>query len=71
MLHIAVGLTTEPEQAEAIIEAGQADMVALARAMLYDPRWPWHAAAKLGARVVAPNQYLRCEPRENKGLFKL
>ncbi|HET7650242.1 MAG TPA: NADH:flavin oxidoreductase/NADH oxidase [Gammaproteobacteria bacterium] len=70
MLTIAVGLITEPEQAEAIIESGQADMVALARAMLYDPRWPWHAAAKLGAQVVAPNQYLRSQPREYKTLFK-
>src|SRR5664279_3924441 len=49
---IAVGLITEPEQAETIIASGEADAVSLARAMLYDPRWPWHAAAKLGARVV-------------------
>ena len=48
---IAVGLITEPEQAEAIIANGEADAVSLARAMLYDPRWPWHAAAKLGAQV--------------------
>jgi 2,4-dienoyl-CoA reductase-like NADH-dependent reductase (Old Yellow Enzyme family) len=67
---IAVGLITEPEQAEKIISSGQADMVALARGMLYDPRWPWHAAAKLGAQVVAPNQYLRSQPREYKNLFK-
>jgi 2,4-dienoyl-CoA reductase-like NADH-dependent reductase (Old Yellow Enzyme family) len=67
---IAVGLITEPEQAETIISSGQADMVALARGMLYDPRWPWHAAAKLGARVDAPKQYLRSQPRELKTLFK-
>ena len=67
---IAVGLITEPEQAEKIVSSGQADMVALARGMLYDPRWPWHAAAKLGAQVVAPNQYLRSQPREYKNLFK-
>ncbi|HTH99229.1 MAG TPA: NADH:flavin oxidoreductase/NADH oxidase [Stellaceae bacterium] len=66
---IAVGLITEPEHAEAIIGRGQADMVAMARAMLYDPRWPWHAAARLGARVKAPSQYLRCQPREFKNLF--
>jgi 2,4-dienoyl-CoA reductase-like NADH-dependent reductase (Old Yellow Enzyme family) len=66
---IAVGLITEPEQAEAIISSGQADMVALARGMLYDPRWPWHAAAKLGAQVEAPPQYLRSQPRELKDLF--
>ncbi|VTR47547.1 NADPH dehydrogenase [Serratia fonticola] len=45
---IAVGLITEPEQAEAIVATGQADMVALARGILYNPRWPWHAAAKTG-----------------------
>jgi 2,4-dienoyl-CoA reductase-like NADH-dependent reductase (Old Yellow Enzyme family) len=67
---IAVGLITEPEQAEAVVADGKADAVALARAMLYDPRWPWHAAAKLGARVWAPKQYLRSQPRELKDLFK-
>jgi 2,4-dienoyl-CoA reductase-like NADH-dependent reductase (Old Yellow Enzyme family) len=67
---IAVGLITEPEQAERIVSSGQADMVALARGMLYDPRWPWHAAAKLGAKVVAPKQYLRSQPRELKNLFR-
>jgi 2,4-dienoyl-CoA reductase-like NADH-dependent reductase (Old Yellow Enzyme family) len=67
---IAVGLITEPEQAEAIISSGQADMVALARGMLYDPRWPWHAAAKLGAQIEAPPQYLRSQPQELKNLFK-
>jgi len=67
---IAVGLITEPEQAESIVASGQADMVALARGMLYDPRWPWHAAAKLGAQVDAPKQYWRSQPRELKALFK-
>jgi 2,4-dienoyl-CoA reductase-like NADH-dependent reductase (Old Yellow Enzyme family) len=66
---IAVGLITEPEQAEAIIANGEADAVSLARAMLYDPRWPWHAAAKLGAQVHAPKQYWRSQPREYKDLF--
>ena len=66
---IAVGLITEPEQAEAIIANGEADAVSLARAMLYDPRWPWHAAAKLGARVAAPRQYWRSQPRQYKDLF--
>lgn len=67
---IAVGLITEPAQAETIIASGQADAIALARAMLYDPRWPWHAAAKLGAHVTAPNQYLRSQPHEHPDLFK-
>ena len=42
------------EQAEAIVGTGDADLVALARAILYDPRWPWHAAAHLGAQVKGP-----------------
>ncbi|WP_428565535.1 MAG: NADH:flavin oxidoreductase/NADH oxidase [Solidesulfovibrio sp. DCME] len=67
---IAVGLITEPWQAEAIVSSGQADLVALARGMLYDPRWPWHAAAALGDTVVPPPQYRRCQPREFKGLFR-
>ena len=67
---IAVGLITEAEQAEAIIENGEADAVSLARAMLFDPRWPWRAASKLGARVSAPKQYWRSEPHELKGLFE-
>jgi 2,4-dienoyl-CoA reductase-like NADH-dependent reductase (Old Yellow Enzyme family) len=66
---IAVGLITEAAQAEAILVQGQADAVSLARAMLYDPRWPWHAAAELGARVSAPPQYWRCQPRGLKDLF--
>jgi 2,4-dienoyl-CoA reductase-like NADH-dependent reductase (Old Yellow Enzyme family) len=67
---LAVGLITEAEQAEAIIANNEADAVSLARAMLYDPRWPWHAAAKLGAHVFAPKQYWRSQPREHKDLFE-
>ncbi|WP_409307136.1 NADH:flavin oxidoreductase/NADH oxidase [Pectobacterium sp. B1J-3] len=67
---IAVGLITEPEQAEAIIATGEADAVGLARAILFNPRWPWHAAAKLGAQVSAPPQYWRSEPRYVKDLFQ-
>ena len=59
---IAVGMITEAVQAEQIISNGDADMVALARGMLYNPRWVWHAAEKLGAKVDYPNQYLRCHP---------
>ncbi len=61
---MAVGLITDPKQAEAIVAAGDADLVALARAMLWDPRWPWHAAEALDAQVVAPQQYWRSAPRE-------
>ncbi|MFZ2651928.1 MAG: NADH:flavin oxidoreductase/NADH oxidase [Burkholderiaceae bacterium] len=66
---LAVGLITDAEQAEAIIANGKADAVALARAMLYDPRWPWHAAEKLGAKVQAPKQYWRAS-RDPKALFE-
>ncbi|MCV9877735.1 NADH:flavin oxidoreductase/NADH oxidase [Brenneria izbisi] len=67
---IAVGLITEPEQAEAIVATGEADAVGLARAMLFNPRWPWHAAIKLGVQVTAPPQYWRSEPRYAKDIFK-
>lgn len=67
---IAVGLITGPEQAETILQNGEADAIALARAMLYDPHWPWHAAAALGAQVNAPKQYWRSAPREFSSLFK-
>lgn len=66
---MAVGLITEALQAEEIVAGGSADLVALARAMLYDPRWPWHAAARLGATVEAPPQYWRSLPHEQRGLF--
>lgn len=66
---IAVGLITEFEQAEAIVGTGDADLVALARAILFNPRWPWHAAAHFGARVKAPPQYLRSQPRQYRDLF--
>jgi 2,4-dienoyl-CoA reductase-like NADH-dependent reductase (Old Yellow Enzyme family) len=57
-------------QAEAIIATGDADLIALARTVLYDPRWPWHAAAALGGQVDAAPQYLRCQPSQFKDLFK-
>lgn len=68
---VAVGLITDFDQAEAIIGTGDADMIALARTILYDPRWPWHAAAHLGGHVRAPNQYLRSQPRQYRALFDL
>lgn len=68
---ITVGLITDYEQAEAIVGTGDADLIALARAILYDPRWPWHAAAHLGATVKAPNQYLRCQPNRYRNLFNI
>jgi 2,4-dienoyl-CoA reductase-like NADH-dependent reductase (Old Yellow Enzyme family) len=68
---VAVGLITSFDHAEAIIANGDADFVALARGILYDPRWPWHAAAYLGARVKAPPQYLRSQPAQYRYLFDL
>ncbi|MDY7540229.1 NADH:flavin oxidoreductase/NADH oxidase [Undibacterium sp. RTI2.1] len=66
---IAVGLITDAKNAEAIVVEGKADMVALARGMLFDPRWPWHAAVELGAQVEAPKQYWRSQPRGLSTLF--
>jgi 2,4-dienoyl-CoA reductase-like NADH-dependent reductase (Old Yellow Enzyme family) len=66
---IAVGLITEPRQAEAIIGDGKADFVAIARGMLYDPRWAWHAAAELGGVVKAAPQYWRAPPHGHANLF--
>ncbi len=66
---MAVGLITEAKQAEDIVASGKADMVTLARGMLYDPRWGWHAAAALGGEVAAPPQYWRSQPSTQKALF--
>jgi 2,4-dienoyl-CoA reductase-like NADH-dependent reductase (Old Yellow Enzyme family) len=66
---VAVGLITDFEQAEAIVGTGDADMIGLARTILYDPRWPWHAAAHLGAKLKAPPQYLRSQPHRYRDLF--
>ncbi len=59
----AVGLILTPRQAEEIVAEGKADMIALARAMLDDPRWGWHAARELGAEVRRAAQYLRVGPK--------
>jgi 2,4-dienoyl-CoA reductase-like NADH-dependent reductase (Old Yellow Enzyme family) len=66
---IAVGLITEARQAEDILATGKADMIATARGLLWNPRWPWHAAAELEGTVEAPRQYWRSQPREYKALF--
>ena len=56
---MAVGMILTPAQAEDIVASGQADMVALARAVLDDPAWGHHAAAALGVDQHLPNQYAR------------
>ena len=66
---IAVGLITGAEQAASIVAAGDADMVAMARAFLWDARWAWHAAAALGASVTPPRQYTRSAPRGAGDVF--
>lgn len=66
---IAVGLITEAMQAEGILQYEQADAIAIARAILYDPRWPWHAAAELGEKIEIAPQYLRCQPHGFRTLF--
>jgi 2,4-dienoyl-CoA reductase-like NADH-dependent reductase (Old Yellow Enzyme family) len=57
----AVGMITSPAQAEQILQSGQADLVALARAFLDDPRWAWHAARALGAALDYVPQYQRAK----------
>lgn len=61
----AVGLITTPEEAEAVIASGQADLVLLAREELRDPYFPLHAAHALGADVAWPVQYERAKPRKS------
>jgi NADPH2 dehydrogenase len=58
-----VGLIVAPEQAETVVAEGKADMVAMARAILDDPRWGWHAARELGAEVPRVPQYQRVSPK--------
>ena len=66
---MAVGMITEPRQAEAIVAAGRADLVALARGMMFDPRWAWHAAVALGADTPYAEQYARCHPSGRPQVF--
>jgi 2,4-dienoyl-CoA reductase-like NADH-dependent reductase (Old Yellow Enzyme family) len=66
---IAVGLITEAAHAEAILVNQEADLVALARSFLYNPRWAWAAAAELQGSVQATPAYWRCMPREAQHIF--
>jgi 2,4-dienoyl-CoA reductase-like NADH-dependent reductase (Old Yellow Enzyme family) len=58
----AVGMIASPDQAEEIVASGKADMVAMARAFLDDPRWVWHAAERFDVKVEYPPQYARSHP---------
>jgi len=69
MTTMAVGLITEARQAEAIVAAGDADLIALARAFLRDPRWAWRAAAELGAKVRGVPQYARALTKDMAAIF--
>ena len=66
---VSVGLITSGSQAEAIVSQGQADLVAVARGFLHDPRWPWRAAAEVGGTVGTPKQLLRCLPHGHQPIF--
>ncbi len=66
---MAVGLITEAEQAEEILASGKADLLALGRGMLFNPRWPWAAAVQTGGKVFYPRQYERSHPAMRRGDF--
>jgi len=66
---MGVGLITEPEQAEAALKEGRCSLVALGRAMMYQPRWAWQAAERLGAEAYFPPQYARSHPSMRKRDF--
>lgn len=68
---MAVGFIVKPEQAESIVASGQADMVAIARALLDNPRWGWHAAAALGHELDYPPQYIRARPNNWSGFVEV
>jgi NADPH2 dehydrogenase len=63
----AVGMIADPEQAEEILASGKADMVAMARAFLDNPRWVWHAAERFGVKIDYPPQYARSRPDQWPG----
>jgi 2,4-dienoyl-CoA reductase-like NADH-dependent reductase (Old Yellow Enzyme family) len=63
----AVGMIVDPQQAEDIVASGKADMVALARAFLDNPRWVWHAAEHFGVKINYPPQYARSNPSQWPG----
>lgn len=67
---IAVGLITDAIQAEGILQSQQADAIGIARTILFNPRWPWQAAAELGETVQVAPQYLRCQPHDLKNLLR-
>lgn len=65
----AVGMITRARQAEEIIASGKADVVAIARGMMFDPRWAWHAAEELGVDTEYSGMYTRCMPSQWPEVF--
>ena len=63
----AVGMIADADQAEEIVASGKADMVAMARAFLDNPRWPWHAAERFGVKLDYPPSYARSRPDQWTG----
>ena len=66
MTVMTVGMISRPRHAEDIVAGGQADLVAIARGMMDDPRWAWHAARELGAEAPYAPNYQRCHPSQWK-----
>ena len=66
---MSVGLITEPKQAADIIASGRADMIALARAAMWNPRWAWHAAEALGAETAYAPKMMLCHPKLRPQVF--
>lgn len=59
---VAVGMLSDPRTANKVLETGKADLIAVGRGMLFNPRWAWHAAAELNGPMRVPEPYLRCHP---------
>ena len=66
---MSVGLITGARQAEEIVASGKADFVVMARAMMYDPRWAWHAAEELGAETAYAPKMMACHPKMRPQVF--
>lgn len=66
---MTVGLITDAHQAEEIIASGKADMVALGRGAMWNPRWAWHAAEELGADAVYAPKTMPCHPKLRPHVF--
>ncbi|MGQ3672196.1 NADH:flavin oxidoreductase/NADH oxidase [Xanthobacter sp. TB0136] len=59
---IAVGMLSDPQLANRVLEEGRADLIAIGRGMLFNPRWAWHACLELKGQMRVPEPYLRCHP---------